>query len=205
MGAGVFNDCKALKCVVLPQGLTRVEMLFRNCPALEEVDFPGSVSVIPQGMFNGCPALKTVIFGSGTHTIQKNALVSCGVIDNLYLPASIRQIGAKAFPSVRHAYYEGSEEQWEQVSLGSEAIGCGAIEYNTVFRRNASRGDADGDGSITASDARLALRRSVNLETFAPESEQFLACDADGSGEVTAADARLILRAAVSLEDPRTW
>ena len=62
-------------------------------------------------------------------------------------------------------------------------------------------GDADGDGKVTASDARLALRRSVDLETFEKGSEAFTACDVDGDGKVTAADARLILRAAVGLEE----
>ena len=155
-------------------------------------------------MFYNCPALKTVIIGSGTHTIQKNALAFSGRLDDLYLPASIRQIGENAFPFVKHIHYGGSEEQWEKASFYSGGV-WGTVDYNAVFKRNASRGDADGDGRITASDARLALRKAVNLETFAPDSEQFLACDADGSGQVTAADARLILRAAVKLEDPRTW
>ena len=66
-------------------------------------------------------------------------------------------------------------------------------------------GDVDFDGVITAADARLALRRAVELETYAPGSRAFFACDADRDNAVTAADARRILRAAVDLEDPATW
>ncbi len=66
-------------------------------------------------------------------------------------------------------------------------------------------GDVDSDGSITAADARLALRRAVELETFAPGTDAYLACDADRDDGVTAADARMILRAAVELEDPEEW
>ena len=62
-------------------------------------------------------------------------------------------------------------------------------------------GDVDGDRRITPEDARLALRRSVELETYAPGSREYVACDADGSNTVTAADARLILRASVGLEN----
>lgn len=58
-------------------------------------------------------------------------------------------------------------------------------------------GDADGDGRVTAADARLALRCAVRLETPAPENER--ATDADGDGALTAADARWMLRAAVGL------
>ena len=61
-------------------------------------------------------------------------------------------------------------------------------------------GDVDGDGCITAGDARLALRRAVDLEDFEPGSREYLAADADRDGAITAGDARMILRAAVELE-----
>ena len=61
-------------------------------------------------------------------------------------------------------------------------------------------GDVDGDGQVTAGDARLALRASVGLESYAENSREALACDADHDGQITSADARLILRASVGLE-----
>ena len=61
-------------------------------------------------------------------------------------------------------------------------------------------GDIDGDGSISAIDARLALRMSVGLEKYTKGSDKELAADADHDGEVTAMDARSILRASVNLE-----
>ena len=62
-------------------------------------------------------------------------------------------------------------------------------------------GDVDKDEKITASDARLALRRAVDLEDYAEGSAEFLACDVDKDSKVTAGDARIILRAAVGLEE----
>ena len=59
------------------------------------------------------------------------------------------------------------------------------------------RGDYDGDGEVTAADARMALRAAVNLEK--PNEYQKKAVMLTGDA-VTAADARLILRAAVRLE-----
>ncbi len=60
-------------------------------------------------------------------------------------------------------------------------------------------GDADNDGTVTSADARLALRRAVELETFT--AQQLAACDVDRDGAITAADARIILRRAVGLPD----
>ena len=61
-------------------------------------------------------------------------------------------------------------------------------------------GDVNNDGTVGADDARLALRRSVDLEDFAPGSRAFKAADVDASGAVEAMDARRILRASVGLE-----
>ena len=69
----------------------------------------------------------------------------------------------------------------------------------TVNFNDKKGGDVDGDGQITASDARLALRICVNL-TYVPDEIKLFA-DVDGSGDVTAADARLILRYSVRLEN----
>ncbi len=62
------------------------------------------------------------------------------------------------------------------------------------------KGDVDGDGAVSAGDARLALRRSVGLESYTESSSEFKAADVDGNGQVLADDARKILRVSVGLE-----
>lgn len=57
------------------------------------------------------------------------------------------------------------------------------------------KGDADGDGKVTAADARLILRASVGLEEISLE-----AGDIDGDGRITSADARDVLRESVGQE-----
>ena len=59
-------------------------------------------------------------------------------------------------------------------------------------------GDVDGNGKITAADARLALRISAKLEK-ATELQTTVA-DMDKNGKITAADARKILRISAKLE-----
>ncbi|MBR5423530.1 MAG: hypothetical protein IK108_05905 [Clostridia bacterium] len=64
-------------------------------------------------------------------------------------------------------------------------------------------GDIDGDGNITAADARLALRMSVDImhdDGIPFTDKQITAADVDRDGRVTGADARLLLRKAVGLE-----
>ena len=64
--------------------------------------------------------------------------------------------------------------------------------------RDYALGDVNLDGTVTAADARYALRAAVGLET--PDALLKRLADADGDGAVTASDARRILRAAVKLE-----
>lgn len=59
-------------------------------------------------------------------------------------------------------------------------------------------GDVDGDGRVTASDARLILRAAAQLVTLTMEQEAL--ADVDNDGEVTALDARIVLRVAAELE-----
>ncbi|MCL2513867.1 MAG: dockerin type I domain-containing protein, partial [Oscillospiraceae bacterium] len=59
-------------------------------------------------------------------------------------------------------------------------------------------GDVDGDGEITAADARFVLRYCAKLEILT--DIQMIAADVNGDGGVTAADARKILRIAAKLD-----
>ena len=58
-------------------------------------------------------------------------------------------------------------------------------------------GDTDGDGKVTARDARFVLRVSARLETAT--EEQRASAEVDGDGKITAKDARIILRVSARL------
>ncbi|MBQ6421040.1 MAG: hypothetical protein IJK02_08220 [Clostridia bacterium] len=76
------------------------------------------------------------------------------------------------------------------------------IYYQEGFVKDTSvKGDSDCDGCVSAMDARLVLRASVGLESFAPGSGLFRNADIDADGNLTAEDARQILRLSVGLAD----
>lgn len=74
-----------------------------------------------------------------------------------------------------------------------------ALEEKRQYLDIAVRGDADFNGSVSAADARIALRTASKLE----ESERLrdIASDVDFDAKVTAKDARTILRVAAKLEN----
>lgn len=71
-------------------------------------------------------------------------------------------------------------------------------EQKEAYARSLHYGDLDLDDRVSASDARLALRLSVGLETLPPEALR--RADIFDTGIVTAATARSILRVAVGLD-----
>lgn len=60
-------------------------------------------------------------------------------------------------------------------------------------------GDMDGNGQITATDARAILRAVASLETFSANEQK--TADINGDGSMTATDARIALRIAASLDN----
>lgn len=75
-------------------------------------------------------------------------------------------------------------------------------EYVTFFPVTITggtvRGDADGDGKVTASDARIVLRAAAKLDAY--DESLLVTCDIDLDGAIDASDARMVLRAAAKLE-----
>ena len=71
------------------------------------------------------------------------------------------------------------------------------------------KGDMDGDGNVTAIDARIALEIAVGNRT--PTIAQSAAGDMNGKGGITSIDARMILQVAVGelpkeeLKDEFSW
>lgn len=76
---------------------------------------------------------------------------------------------------------------------------CPAMHINfETFDKEQIPGDLDGNGTVTPSDARTALRIAANLETATDDMRAV--ADINSDGHVTPSDARTILRIAANLE-----
>lgn len=117
---------------------------------------------------------------------------------------SVSQLSSSVNENVEVLKADGTKaENTDKIASGMMIIvkddNGNEIDFKTVV----VPGDVDGDAEIKASDARLALRASVNLEELSSWSSA--AADVDGANEIKAADARKILRASVSLENSADW
>ena len=98
IGIGTFSQCKYLKEVTLPDGLTTIaEMLFYNCNKLEKVNIPNSVTEIGIGTFWQCKQLKEVTLPDGLTTIAEMLFDNCNKLEKVNIPNSVTEIGPSAF------------------------------------------------------------------------------------------------------------
>ncbi len=100
--------------------------------------------------------------------------------------------------------------EWEVVipaQVGTEGrehqkcVVCDTVIYNrSIPAQTHKTGDANGDGKITAADARIVLRISAKLDKMENYKLPLAVFDATGDNKLTAADARKILRISAKLE-----
>ena len=205
---GCFEDDFELRIVNFGKNVRRIEAnAFKNTFLPGDVEIPDTVKYIGKQAFQ----LTEASLGASwmeNHLGDKPYKPKDFMHRTVYMGPALTEIGAKAFDGWESGWdgvftiqgYDGTyAEKWAKENrYPFESLGAAPAP-------ELKPGDVDGDGNISAADARLALRRSVGLETYEEGSPAFLACDVDLDGNVSAADARLILRASVGLEDPKTW
>ena len=108
------------------------------------------------------------------------------------IPAKGHSYGDWTVVKAATADEEGLEERY--------CTSCGEAETRTIDKISYIVGDINGDGRITAADARLALRIAAHIDTIENLGTTLVVCDITFDNKVTAADARIILRKAAGLE-----
>ncbi|MBE6716243.1 MAG: hypothetical protein E7573_04920 [Ruminococcaceae bacterium] len=227
IGSGAFSRCFAITSVIIPDGVERIAGdAFSECTALEEVTIPVSMKIIESGAFGNCKNLKTLIYKG---TDEQYSGIVLGNKDNdsfvalkeqnrelqentVYVPCSF-EVGTMTFPRGTSVadYCEALFEPFTSVAKPDNGFYSfeeilAIIVSGSILEKGLADtviGDLDNNGKIEASDARLALRSSVGLETV--DFAKVYTADIDNDKYITSADARIILRASVGLEDASLW
>ena len=94
----LFVDCKALKSVTVPEGLTALPAYaFYNAGYVESVQLPASLTTLGDQPFYYCSALRSMEVPDGVKEISKNAFYYCSALESILLPDSVTKIGNSAF------------------------------------------------------------------------------------------------------------
>lgn len=137
----VFCGCTSLKEITIPEsvavigdqafsrsGLERIAVpdsvgligvqAFADCENLKQVVLSESVVSIERETFSGCKSLKDIALPDSLSSIEYRMFYECESLESIRIPRSVKSIGNEAFygcDSLRDIYYEGTEEEWEQL------------------------------------------------------------------------------------------
>ena len=196
-----FARAKKLKEIRIPATVTTIEAAaFLATWALEDIVIPNSVTNLSGNAFSNS-GIKSAVLPAGINTIETRVFDKCTKLESVVIPANITHIDDFAFSmcdKLENVYFTGSQEEWNNITV-SDIENSALTEANIHFNYDVVvMYDVNGDGNVTAADARLALRASAKIEVL--EGNRFNAADVDKNGKITAADARLILRKAARLD-----
>ncbi len=214
--------------VVIPDGVTAInDMAFFENFDLTSVTIKGnSLTSIGEYAFY-CSGLSAINLPEGLTEIGRNAFMSTS-ISEIHIPEGVTNIGAYAFCSafnlsavylpnsiktiglafdycdmLTDVYYDGTEEEWSQVSVdpdmrdGTTILNNAVIHFLRESTGSSSLGDVNLDGNVDAADAAAILIAAAAVGSGAEsglDAEQEALADLNADGAFDASDAALVLQ-----------
>ena len=138
IGEWAFYGCTSLMSVTIPNSVTSIgNYAFGHCFALTSVTIPDSVTSIGSYAFSWCGSLTSVTILDSVTSIGAAAFNNCTSLTSVTIGNSVTSIGKTAFwycTSLKDVYYTGSQEQWQNISIGSynEPLINATIHYNNT-------------------------------------------------------------------------
>ena len=117
IGRTAFQDCEALKTVIIGENATIGESAFSGCISLESITMGDNVT-LATSCFSGADKITQVIIPDGTTSIPGYAFTSCDLLTTVTIPASVTDIYYRAFRScpISTINYLGTKEQWNAIN-----------------------------------------------------------------------------------------
>ena len=98
IGSYTFYECRNLKSLKLPSGVTEIgSSAFEDCRDLTSLTIPSGVTEIGSSAFKGCTDLTSLSLPSGITEIGSSAFEDCRGLTSLSLPSGITKIGSATF------------------------------------------------------------------------------------------------------------
>ncbi len=138
---------------------------FETAGYLETIVIPDTVTLLGERCFSMCSALKSVKLPQGITEIPQYCFGSSNNLEELFIPKSVTKIGFYSCTYYSNnnkapitVYYEGSEENWNAISIdtGNSGFENAKMIYNFPFESGISiKGDVNADGSFDILDVTL--------------------------------------------------
>lgn len=128
IGEFAFHAC-GMKELRIPDSVVEIGPgAFSFCSALESIDFPKEMEIVPYSLCSNCYDLRKVSIPEGVRVIEDDAFTSCMGLKEVVLPQSLEIIGKEAF--------EGCDLESVVLPLNLTHLGYRCFlsnKFNTVF------------------------------------------------------------------------
>ena len=98
IGSSAFEDCRDLTSLTIPSGVTEIgSSAFKGCTDLTSLSLPSGITEIGSSAFEDCRGLTSLTIPSGVTEIGSSAFKGCTGLTSLSLPSGVTEIGSSAF------------------------------------------------------------------------------------------------------------
>lgn len=200
-----------------------------HCPAKKSGTYtiPNGIKNIDRCAFSNCENLTSIIIPDSVTTIDDSAFYGCSNLTSVMIPKSVTSIGDCVVSSDRlngltDVYYEGTEDEWNQISIKSNISPDITIHYNsepittttTVTTSSPSTtttttttkpvydniyGDINLDGVVDLTDAIMLNKQVAGVIMFTSVQQKNADCYRDGS--IDDKDTTALMQFVISLID----
>ena len=200
-----------------------------HCPAKKSGTYtiPNVIKRIVEYAFDSCENLTSIIISNSVTIINYGAFYGCSNLTSVMIPKSVTSIGDCVVSSDRlngltDVYYEGTEDEWNQISIESGISPDITIHYNsepittttTVTTSSPSTtttttttkpvydniyGDINLDGVVDLTDAIMLNKQVAGVIMFTSVQQKNADCYRDGS--IDDKDTTALMQFVISLID----
>ena len=157
LGYHAFSNCTNLSSLDIPDSVTSIEGgLFSGCTELTKVTLPDGITSVRHSMFDECSSLSEIIIPDSVTAIEDMAFERCTSLTSINIPRNVKSIGWYTFhgcSSLTDVYYDGTEQEWNQIHFESHNGGIdGATKHFNPYNLGEETysfpnfGDADSAG-----------------------------------------------------------
>ena len=121
-------ECPTLESVIVPDSVTEIgPAAFAGCRGLKNISIPSRVERINPYTFDGCSSLVTLLIPPSVRTIAKFAFRACSSLKHIIIPDNVREVG-------RYAFYSCTSLRAVAIGSGLKTIhadmfeGCNALQ-----------------------------------------------------------------------------